>query len=106
MYVNNNVTYFDSTRVEHIPKEIDKFIGNKNIITNIFKIQAYNSITCGYVCVEFIDFMLKGKSLLDYKNLLSLDDYEKNDKIILKYFQQLTSLNYIEHFLISASAIT
>ena len=106
MYVNNNVTYFDSTRVEHIPKEIDKFIGNKNIITIIFKIQAYNSITCGYVCVEFIDFMLKGKSLLDYKNLLSLDDYEKNDKIILKYFQQLTSLNYIEHFLISASAIT
>ena len=106
MYVNNNVTYFDSTRVEHIPKEIDKFIGNKNIITIIFKIQAYNSITCGYVCVEFIDFMLKGKSLLDYKNLLSLDDYEKNDKIILKYFQQLTTLNYIEHFLISASAIT
>ena len=61
-------------------KEIKKFIGNKNIITNI-------SIMCGYFCIEFIDFMLKGESLLDYKNLLSSNDYEKNDKIILKYFQ-------------------
>ena len=41
---------------------------------------------CGYFCVGFIDFMLKDKSLLDYTNLSS-NDYEKNDKIILKYFQ-------------------
>ena len=44
---------------------------------------------CGYVCVGFIDFMLKGKSLLDYTNLFSPKDHEKNGKIILKYFQQL-----------------
>ena len=86
-----NVTYFDSFGVEHIPKEIKKFIGNKNIITNIYRIQAYDSIMCGYFCIGFIDFMLKGKSLLDYTNLLSPNDYEKNDKIILtlicmKYF--------------------
>ena len=42
---------------------------------------------CGYFCIEFIDFMLKGKSLLDYTNLFSPNDYEKNDTIILKYFQ-------------------
>ena len=65
MYVNdNNVTYFDSFELEHIPKEIKKFIGNKNVVTNIDIIQAYDSIMCGYFCVGFINFMLKGKSLL------------------------------------------
>ena len=44
---------------------------------------------CVYFCIGFIDFMLKGKSLLDYTNLFSPNDYEKNDKIKLKYFQQL-----------------
>ena len=42
---------------------------------------------CEYFCFGFIDFMLKSKSLLEYTNLVSLDDYEKNDKKILKYFQ-------------------
>ena len=42
---------------------------------------------CGYVCVGVIDFMLPDKSLLDYTNLFSPNDHEKNDKIILKYFQ-------------------
>ena len=88
LYVNdNNVTYFDSFRVEHIPKELRKFIGNRNIITNIYRIQAYDSIMCGYFCIRFIDFMLKGKSVLQYRNLFSPNDYEKNDKIILKYFR-------------------
>ena len=86
MHVNgNNVTYFNSFGVEHIPKEIKKFIGDKNIITNICRRQAYDSIMCGYFCTGFIDFMLKGKSLLEYINLFSPNDYEKNDKIILKY---------------------
>ena len=42
---------------------------------------------CGYFCIGFIDFMLKGKSLLEYTNLFSPNEYKKNDKIILKYFQ-------------------
>ena len=67
-------------------KEIQKFKGNKNIITNIYRLQAYDSIMCAYFCVGFIDFMLKGKSLLDYTNLLCPNNYEKKDKIILKYF--------------------
>ena len=44
-------------------------------------------ILCGYFCIRFIDFMLKGKSLLDHKNLFSPKDYENKDKIIPKYFQ-------------------
>ena len=69
LYVHdNNVTYFDSFGVEHIPKEIINFIGNKNFKANIYRIQAYNSIMCGYFCIRFIDFMLKGKRLLDYTN--------------------------------------
>ena len=55
---SNNIIYFDSFGVEHIPKEIKKFIGDKNIITNIYSIQAYDSIICEYFCIGFIDFML------------------------------------------------
>ena len=67
MYVNDkNVTYFDSSGVGHIPIEIRKFIENKNIVANIGRIQANDSIMCGYFCIGFIDFMLNGKSLFDY----------------------------------------
>ena len=87
MYVkNSNITCFDSFGVEHIPKEIIKFIENRNIKTNIFRIQAYDSIMCGYFCIGFIDFMFKGKSLTDYTNLFSPNDFKKNDDRILKYF--------------------
>ena len=87
LYVNNKtVTYFDSFGVEHIPKEIMKFIDNKNIITNIFRIQAYDSIKCGYFCFGFINFMFKDNSLTDYTNFFSPNDLKKNDDIILKYF--------------------
>ena len=83
---NNNVNYFDSFGVEHIPKEIRTFISNKIITTNIFRIQAYDSIMCGYFCIEFIDFMLAGKTLTEYTNLFSSNNFKKNDDIILKYF--------------------
>ena len=80
MYFDNNVKYFDSFEIEHIPKEIKKFIGNKNVITNIYRIQACDVIMCGYFFIGFIDFMLNGKSLFDCTNLFSPNDYEKNDK--------------------------
>ena len=94
LYVNDknrrasyDAIYFDSFGVEHIPKEIKKFLENKNITTNIYRIQAYDLIMSGYFCIGFIDFMFKSKSLLDYTNLRSPYDYEKSDKIILKNFQ-------------------
>ena len=74
---NNDITYFDSFGVEHIPKEINAFIRNKNIKVNIFRIQAYDSIMCGYFCLEFIDFMLKGKTLTEYRNLFSPNNFKK-----------------------------
>ena len=49
--------------------------------------QGYDLIMCRYFCIRFIDFMLKGKSLLDYTNLFFPNEYEKNDKLMLKYFQ-------------------
>ena len=84
-YLNaKNVTYFNSFGVEHISKEIRKFNGNKNITANIYKIQAYDSIMCRCFCTGFIDFVLKGKILLQYTNLFSPNEYKKSDKTILK----------------------
>ena len=56
------VRYLDSIGVEHSPKEIKKFINNKNIIANIFRLPAYDSVMCGYFCNGFTDFMFKGNS--------------------------------------------
>ena len=81
------IVYFDSFGVEHIPEEIKKFIGNKNIKANIFWVQANDSVMCGYFCIGFIDFMLAGKKLTDYTNLFSPHDLKKNDNIILSYFK-------------------
>ena len=79
LYVNTKtVTYFNSFGVEHIPKQIKNFINNKNIISNMFRIQAYDSVMCGYFCTGFINFMFKGNSLTDL--------FLKNDNIILNYF--------------------
>ena len=80
--------YFDSFGVEHIPKEINKFIDNKKIKASIFRIQAYDSIMCGYFCIEFINYMLKGKTLLDYTNLFSPNDFKKNDRVIKRIFKK------------------
>ena len=76
--IRDKVTHFDSFGVEHITKKRRK---------NIYGIQAYNSIMYRYLCIGFIDFMLKIKSLLEYINLFFSNEYEKNKKIILKHFQ-------------------
>ena len=84
LYIKNNeVIYFDGFGVEHVPKEIKRFIGHKNIKTNIFRIQADDSIMCGFFCIGFIDFVFAGKSLIDFTSLFSPYDFKKNDKIIL-----------------------
>ena len=87
----NDITYFDSFGVEYIPKEIKKFISYnsliKKIIRNIFRIQAYDSIMCGYFCIKFIDLMLAGKKLTDYTNLFLPNDFERNDDIITSFFK-------------------
>ena len=98
LYVNgDNVTYFDRFGVEHIPKENDKFIWNKYIKTNIYRIQANKSIIWGYFCIRFIDFILKRNVLVDSTNLFSPNKYETLVKIILKYFQWL-QISFIDRF--------
>ena len=92
----NEAIYLDSFGIEHIPKEINKFINSdttnlsslKRIKSNIFRIQAYDSIMCGYFCIEFINYMLKGKTLLDYTNLFSPNDFKKNDQVIKRIFKK------------------
>ena len=83
----SEIACFDSFGVEHVHKELEEFIGNKNIIANIFRVQANNSVICGYFCIGFTDFMLAGKKLTDYTNLFSPHDFKKNDNIILSYFK-------------------
>ena len=78
---------FDSFGVEHVPEDIKEFVGNKNIIANIFRIQANNSVMYGCFCIGFIDFMLSGKKLTDFTSMFSPDDSTKNDEIILSYFK-------------------
>ena len=67
LYVNNKtVTYFDSFGIEHISREVKKIVNNKNIITNIFRIQAYDSVMCRSFCIAFINYMFIDQSLIDY----------------------------------------
>ena len=90
----NNVFYFNSFGAKHISKEVKIFINrslsstfqNKNITTNIFRIEAYDPIMCGYFCIGFIDFMVAGKTLTEYANPFSPKNFKKNDDIILNYF--------------------
>ena len=87
LYVNNKtVTYFHSFGIEHISKEVKKFVNNKNIIGNIFRIQAYDSVMCGCFCIGFIDYMFMGKSLTDCTNHFSPNNFKRNDEIIFNYF--------------------
>ena len=72
-----------------------KINGKQNIIRNIYRIQPYNSIMCVYFCIGFIDFMLKGKGLLDYTNLFPPNDYEKNDKTKTKIFSIIKKIKRI-----------
>ena len=84
--LNNNVNYFDNFGVEHFPKELKIFIDKSIVVANIFRIQAYDTVMCGYFCIGFIDFMLKAKTLTDFTNLFSSNNFDKNDDKILKYF--------------------
>ena len=78
----NEIVYFDSFIVGYVP------VGNKNIKGNIFRVQASDSVMCGYFCIGFIDFMLAGKKLTDYTSLFSPHDFEKNDQTILSWMNE------------------
>ena len=73
----NEIVYFDSFGVEHVPEEIKDFIRNESIKANIFRVQANNSIMCSYFCIKFIDYMFAGKTLVDFTRMFSLYDFKK-----------------------------
>ena len=73
--------------MKHVPEEIKEFIGNKNTKAIVFRVQANDSVMCGYFCIGFIDFILAGEKLTDYTNLFSPHDFKKSDNIILSYFK-------------------
>ena len=75
--LNNNITYVNSFGVKHIPKEIKNFINKSIIITDIFRIQVYDSIVCGYFYIGFINYF-KGETLTDFTNLFSPNTFNKN----------------------------
>ena len=83
----SEIFYFYSFGVEHIPEEIKEFIENKSIKAKIFRVQANNSVMCGYFCIGFIDFMLASKTLTDFTTLFSPHGFDKNDNIILNFFK-------------------
>ena len=56
-YNKNEIVYFDTFGVEHVHEEIEEFVGNKNIKANICRVQANDSVMCGYFCIGFIDFI-------------------------------------------------
>ena len=77
----NEIVYFNSFGVKYAAEEIKKFVGNKNIIINIFRVQANDLVMCGYFCIGFIGFVLAAKNLTDYTSLFSPHDFRKNDDI-------------------------
>ena len=85
--MNNDVIYFDSFGVKYIPKEIKTSINNRNIETNIFRVQSFDLVMCGYFCIECIDFIFKGKILTEYANLFSPNNFQGNDDLFLSYFK-------------------
>ena len=71
---NDNVTYLILSEQNIFGK---KFVNNKTIKTNIFRIQANDSIMCGYFCIGFIDFMLARKTLIEFANIFSPITFKK-----------------------------
>ena len=88
LYVlSNNVDCFVSFGVQPILKENIAFIDIFTIVTNIFRIQAYDSVMGEYFYIGFINSMLKSKNLFDFTNLFSPKKFLKNDIIVLSYFK-------------------
>ena len=88
MFCNRSeIVCFDNFGAEHVAEEIKDFVRNKNIKANIFRVQANNLVMRSYFCIKFIDYMLAGKTLVDFTSMFSFYDFKKNGDIILSYFK-------------------
>lgn len=89
--------YLDSFGVEHIPKEIKQFTFNKDITRNIYTIQAFDSIIIGYFVLDLLVLSLWVKSLTDFTDLFSANNFKNNDEI-LNYFWIETNIRMVGTF--------
>ena len=88
IFINDDrATYFDSFGVEHLPKEVVKFLRGKDLNVNIFRLQPAQSVLCGYYCLKFLDFMFDGKSLTDFTSMFSPTNFLVNDRLLLRLFE-------------------
>ena len=94
---SNTVMYLDSFGVEHIPKEIQQFTFNKDITRNIYTIQAFDSIIIGYFVLDLLVLSLWVKSLTDFTDLFSANNFKNNDEI-LNYFWIETNIRMVGIF--------
>ena len=86
--------YFDYFGTEYIPQEILKTKSKINqSVTTCLKYSMM--IALCVVLFYCFQFLIAGKTLLDYANLFSSNDYQKNDKIIYKYFKDKYSKEYV-----------
>ena len=83
----NTAVYFDSFGIEYISQEVLNKLKDKSITHKMFRVQGNDSIIYDFHFIVFIEYMLAGKTLPDYFNLISLNDYKKNDKMMYKYFE-------------------
>ena len=74
--------------MEYILQEVISKIKDKSISYNIFRIHSDDSVICGFHCIAFIEYIIERKTLSDYTNLFSSNDYKTNGKIIHKYFKE------------------
>ena len=70
----------------HSKRNFKKYT-KKNITTNTYTTQGYDSVKCEYFCIRYIDFLLNKKSLTEFTNSSSPSNFKKNNKIILERLQ-------------------
>ena len=88
LFIKKNTTvYFPSFGIDNTPQEVLNKIKDKSITHNIFRKKDNESIMCGFYSIAFIEYMLAEKTLLNYTNLFSPNDYKKNGKVIYKFFK-------------------
>ena len=88
LFIDRNLeVYLYSFGIEYILPELLNKIKDKFNAHNIFRIQDDDSIMYRFYCTAFIEYTIAGKTLLGYTNLFSLNNYQKNDKVICKYFK-------------------
>ena len=86
LFIDRNMAvYFDSFGTEYFPQDVLNKIKDEYITHNIFRIQSDDSIMYRFYCINFIEYMIAGNTLLDYTNLFCTHNFQRNCKTTYKY---------------------